>query len=104
MRNSITLEHVIQAVKDLKAGVERHGEVARYEQRSFCGTSCCVFGHANALAGNKLFIANTQALEELEKGYWHGTELRRSLVSLMLNGRAPLQFFVDLLEKHGIKV
>lgn len=52
-----TIDHVREAIKIAKAGGKKYGgffsEKIKYKQNSWCGTSCCVWGHAMLLAGNQ---------------------------------------------------
>jgi hypothetical protein len=48
----VTMAHIKKAVKDIAKGKESHGEAKSFDQSQWCGTSCCVLGHAWAIAGN----------------------------------------------------
>ncbi len=94
----ITLKHVKQAIKDIYSGKDRHGELNSYNQETFCGTSCCIFGHANAIAGNKPFKERYKALDAYEANQRkQRTQLGKRLYMLMGSGRATINDFVKLL-------
>lgn len=51
-----TMGHVRKAIDIAKKGGHKYKGIKgriTYDQNRWCGTSCCVFGHALILAGNK---------------------------------------------------
>ena len=50
----IRIKHIRKVVNDIVKGKTVHGYAKKYDQSSWCGTSCCVMGHAWFEAGNKL--------------------------------------------------
>lgn len=49
----VTEKHLRKVIKDLFQGVTDHGVAKDYDQANWCGTACCVFGHAYHLAGGR---------------------------------------------------
>lgn len=51
-----TINHVRKAIKIAEHGGKKYSGIkgkVGYDQGAWCGTSCCVWGHALILAGNK---------------------------------------------------
>lgn len=94
----IKLKHVEKAIIDIYEGKVKHGKVEGYEQESFCGTNCCIWGHANAIAGNRVFKIDSFSFKELtefgEKG-----EYENRLFKAMNNFDSKISRFVKIM-KH----
>lgn len=58
-----TINHIKKAIKIAHAGGKWYkfwGLKVRYEQSNWCGTSCCVWGHAMLLAGNEKILNSSK--------------------------------------------
>jgi len=54
-----TLDHIRAALKIAKKGSHKYKGIempVEFDQGSWCGTSCCVWGHAMLLAGNTKIV------------------------------------------------
>lgn len=56
-----TIGHVRKAVEIARRGGRRYKGIEQkvtYDQNEWCGTSCCIWGHALLLAGNKQVVGD----------------------------------------------
>jgi len=76
LEKEITVDHVRQALEIIKdGGKDYNGQRVNYSQPNFCGTACCLWGHASIVAGR-------YTAEEIYKSEYYGLthdELSRHL-------------------------
>ncbi len=113
----ITVAHVRKAVKLIK-DEEAEDYVQNnigYDQAEWCGTSCCVMGHAGLIAGRYTLrdmtfnggIGTKTARKDAEKTAieWEesANELKHDLGRRMCDSRTGPEDFDEVFEKHAKK-
>ena len=90
---AITLEHLREALRRVQAGElpEGHG----YDQGNWCGTSCCLWGHAHVVAGLPVEQAEGGPSQAWAGGDWR-REIARGALRIACADRAQAVLAVAL--------
>ena len=117
LSKEITIEDVRQVLDIIKADGKKYGEInISYNQATFCGTSCCLWGHASIVAGRytaKDFFDAQEKFEFLSQSEIHDDlglrltdwahsedELKEALASQMDRQMATLLDFDKVFDQY----
>ncbi len=121
----ITLRHIKRALAVIISGEKKYAGVVKaieYEQGNYCGTACCLMGHAALIAGR---YTAKEFVDEQKKygreGYGpifsdiadenrrfcrtkgKNRRFRLALHQLMRRGTTKIKDFIDCFESFGIE-
>lgn len=91
----ITIKILKDTLADILKG-KSHGVAKYYDQREWCGTSCCLLGHAYMKAGNKTFTTSFFS----EKNRFLYEVAPPKLAKLLQNYRTDLKDFKNFFSKY----
>ncbi len=106
----ITMAHVRKAVSIIAS--EKMPKGIGYRQTNFCGTSCCVLGHAGLIAGRystqDMVKGNLKVSDDAANiGHsWRSdpqNDLRRGIGILIMDGESSPDDFQKCFKKHKKK-
>ena len=106
----ITLDHVRKALRIIKKGGKKYGRtIVKYDQENYCGTACCLWGHA-ALVAKRCTVreitkdADGIVYSDLVRQRWAWrdgkSKLKKELARLMKNGTTKIEQFEKAFRFH----